>query len=147
LLSFTYYRGLRHPHLLQVYFRAISIERKYNILVTEPISEGNLYHVMYDLKQKLTLMQIKKIVERTFFALLFLHAKNIVHNFLNSTSLYISRDWKVKIGNFEYAHQEEKPYYKQRVSVAVEEFHFPYLAPELHSNKETIPNRACDMYR
>ena len=99
------------------------------------------------MKQKLTLMQIKKIVEKTFFAMIYLHAKNIVHSFLNSTSLYICRDWKVKLGNFEYAHKGGEPYSKQRVSVAVEEFHFPYLAPELHSNTEAIPTKACDMYR
>ena len=102
---------------------------------------------MYDKKKALSLKLIKLVTEGILLGMQYLSAKRVTHNFINSTSVYISRGYLPKLGNFEYAHREGDPANSVNYTLSAEEFHFPYMAPELHRDDKTMPNIASDIYR
>ena len=103
---------------------------------------------MYDKERALSSKLIKLLTEGILLAMEYLSVKKITHNFLNSTSVFINRGYLPKLGNFEYAHHSYGgESNKRNYTVAAEEFHFPYMAPELHRDETAIPNSSSDMYR
>uniref|UniRef100_A0A7M5UV29 Protein kinase domain-containing protein n=1 Tax=Clytia hemisphaerica TaxID=252671 RepID=A0A7M5UV29_9CNID len=138
-------RSLVHPHIIMSHFISISSERKFNILITEPMSYGNLYHVLYDKKKSLQTKLVKMATDGILKALVYLTTKSIIHNFINSSSVYFTRGWVAKLGNFEHALLDgENP--KRAMSSASEKYHFPYMAPELHLYDDSLPSSASDVY-
>lgn len=78
-------------------------------------------------------------MKQTIQAMSFLHSQHIIHNFLNSTSIYLICEWIVKVGNLEYAsytnsrksEEEKDGITVTNMSVIAEEYHLPYTAPEI----------------
>lgn len=104
---------------------------------------------MYNMKRALSLKLIKLLTDGILLAMEYLSYKNITHNFINSTSVYINRGFLPKLGNFEYAFSRHggEPVTKRKYTLAAEEFHFPYMAPELHRDEKWIAGSSSDMYR
>ena len=104
---------------------------------------------MYNKKRALSLKLIKLLTEGILLAMEYLSSKQITHNFMNSTSVYISKGYLPKLGNFEYAFSKYggEPVKQRKYTLAAEEFHFPYMAPELHRDEKQIADSSSDMYR
>lgn len=105
--------------------------------------------MMYNKKRTLSLKLVKLLIEGILLAMEYLSSKNIVHNFVNSTSVYINRGYLPKLGNFEYAFSryDGEPIKQRKYTMTANEFHFPYIAPELHKDETQVANSSSDMYR
>lgn len=76
-------------------------------------------------------------------ACLYLQKRGILHNFLNSASVYITKEWNAKIGNMEFArHTFEQAEALPRTHWY---YHLPNMAPEVVRNDETT--HLSDVYR
>ena len=104
---------------------------------------------MYNMKCALSMKLIKLVTDGILLAMEYLSSKNITHNFMNSTSVYINRGFLPKLGNFEYAFSRHGGEHvtQRKYTLAAEEFHFPYMAPELHRDEKWIADNSSDMYR
>lgn len=96
-------RSLRHPNILQPYSKTEFDDSKTFILLTECVDFGNLYHIIHNSKTRIKPSIRNDILVQSIQACLFLHGRGLVHNFINSTSIFITKDWCVKLGNMEYA--------------------------------------------
>ena len=138
-------RSLRHGNILFPYFKQESECDKAMLLVTEPVEIGNLYHVINQTVEKIASAERLSIIKDIANGCIFLHKNNIIHNYLNSKSIYISFHWKVKIGNFEFSSKttatvDVTPTFDVRSS-----YHISYAAPEAISQREF--SYVSDIYR
>ena len=138
-------RSLRHANIFLPYFKQESECDKAMLLATEPAELGNLYHVINKTVEKISSAARLSIVKDIANGCNFLHKNSIIHNYLNSKSIYISYNWKVKIGNFEFSSKttgtvDVKPTFDVKSS-----YHISYAAPEAINQREF--SYVTDIYR
>ena len=98
---------------------------------------------MYDLNRNLTIRLGKQILREIVLAGLFLHKEGIIHNFINSSSVYLGNEWNVKLGNMQFSHTSESLPIK--LTNQMDSFHLCYTATEVINKNET--SEFSDVYR
>ena len=72
---------------------------------------------------------------------MFLHDKGFSHNFINPTSIYLTKDWNARLGNFEYSGSEKR----SQIPSVDARFQLKYTSPECVSDSCKI-SEASDVY-
>ena len=139
------FRSLRHANILLPYFKQESECDKAMLLVTEPVELGNLYHVINKTVEKISSAARFSLVKDIANGCNFLHKNSIIHNYLNSKSIYISFNWKVKIGNFEFSSKTTATVDVTPTFDVKSSYHISYTAPEAINQREF--SCMTDIYR
>lgn len=107
---------------------------------------GSLNHLLYHSKENLSLFEKLHLLVDICNAMVYLHAKDIVHCYINSFSVLVKDKCKAKLGNLEHAHKiDEKTDAKETGEVSHLLEQNPWMcAQQLNGN---IATKAGDIYR
>ena len=125
--------------LMAVYLGPVS---EWVCLVLEPFPFGSLYNLLHESQTELDLSRRIQIVRDAALGLEYLHgAQHMLHCYLNSYAVFICKNFRAKLGNFECSRDISE----QQQPVDTCALQERWMAPE--QLRGAPPSTAADVYR
>ncbi len=133
---------LNHPYLFKVYGHFTENQNKY--VITDFYNENlkTKYLVKKGDNEKYKEELIIDLMIQCLEGLDYLHKHNLIHRDIKPENIYISKDGKIKIGNFTYACRIKDE--NNQLIIKDPEGSKGYMAPEIYFGEEY--NELCDVY-
>ena len=87
-------------HRNVVLYMGVCLDESSYMIITEYMDNGSLCNLIHDKKIKLPIERIVEIIIDVAQAMVYLHAKQIMHCDLKSSNILVDKNWNIKLADF-----------------------------------------------